>query len=67
MESERQYDLHSQHPCVPPAKYDTPGQDIRNANELADTTRKIRLKQQYSGTKSFAAPPASQLDAFEFH
>lgn len=49
------------------AKYDTPGQDIRNVHELADPTRAVRIKSQYAGLTPVAVPPASQLDAFELH
>jgi hypothetical protein len=47
------------------SEYDLPGYDIRNANELADTSRNVRLKKEYTGTN--VAAPASQLDAFEFY
>ena len=53
--SNRNYNDHS---------YDVPGYDIRNANELGDPSRNVRLKKEFTG--KYAAAPASQLDAFEF-
>lgn len=44
--------------------YDIPGYDIKNANEIGDKSRKLRLKKIYIGTD--VAAPASQIDAFEF-